>query len=149
MPLNDTEQDSNEFPVEIPFNMDFETNGMMPFQNKVKIWITYVKPGGEILKSQEWIERDKMIKVKDKDKYIETGWKLKDFGVKGPGKKENSIVIVNSEGKTKRFPEEAGPPDVPKQPEEPKEPDEEPKEPDKPPKKDDGDGDDGGWLPPK
>jgi hypothetical protein len=150
VPLANKEQYSEVVMIEIQFNMEFETNGMMPFGNRVKIRITYVKPGGEKLKSQVWIERDKMIKVKDKDdKDIETGWKLKDFGEKNLGtKKEKFIVIVNSEGKTKRFPKEEEAPDTPAPPEEPEEPEEEPDEPEEPPKKGSGD-DGGGWLPPK
>lgn len=149
--LKDTEQHSQNVLVEIQFNMEFDTTKMSPDPDRDRIYIPvkYKKPGGGEVDSWEWLYKGKMIKVKG----FETGWKLKEYGEKklGPTKIEKFIIIVNSEGKEKRIPEEqAAPPDVPKDPgEEPdKDPEEDPEEPEKPPKKDSGD-DGGGWLPPK
>jgi len=152
IPLDSPEQDSNHVAVETPFNLEFDTKRMFWYGDisspnaKLRIKITYLKPGGD--KEQESVTLDRGSKIIIKG--IETDWKLKDFGEKklAPGKTEKYIIIANSKNKTKRIPAAqeapAPPPDESEKPdesgdstpEEPEEPDETPRDPG------------GGWLPP-
>ncbi len=149
VPLKNSDEPSKTALVETPFNMEFDTEHMMPHENKVRIKITYRKSGTEEVTEWVWIEKGKNIKVKD----IETDWKLKSFGERklGPAKVVKYIVIVNSKGKEMTIPPTEGTqPEGGEKPEEPEKPPEEPEKPEDPEKKTPEEPEDpgGGWLPP-
>jgi hypothetical protein len=147
VPFTDTELLSSPQEAVIPFNLEFDIEGMMPGVDMagkrfIRTKVTIIKSDG----SKESESKKIVIGEKIKVNKIETDWTLKDF------EDRKSILLVNSSKKEVRIPEEKPkeptPPEPPDESDEPGDDEEEeeseaPKEPPKPPKDPGG----GGWLP--
>lgn len=144
--LSDTELVSSAQTTVIPFNLEFDIDGMMAGidatgKRFIRTKITITKPDGtQESQSKKLVVGDKITVNKN-----ETPWLLEDFGGR------EFILLKHSGTKEKvRIPEKKAqqPPEPPDEPDEPKDDEEEeepepPKEPPKPPKDPGG----GGWLP--
>ncbi len=144
--FSDTELMSGVQRADIPFNLEFDIEGMMAGidaagKRFIRTKVTITRPDGTPeSESKKMVVGDKITVNK-----IETDWRLKDF------EDRKSILLVNSSNEEIRLPEKKEEPAPPEPPGEPEKSDDEeekketeaPKEPPTPPRDPGG----GGWLP--